>query len=103
MKEKLTPFLNFFEISTSFLTKQQQWLDSRLGSFDPDAIVRETETFATNLAIVEEQLPDISDVRHVLGQVETKLRDFNKVLPLIRTLGNPALRYCRLFAVKRRD
>ena len=79
-------------MSSSFLNQQQQWLDSRLGSFDPDTIVRETENFAQSLSTVEEQLPDISDVRHLLGQVETKLRDFNKVLPLIRTLGNPALR-----------
>lgn len=92
VRERLTPFLNFFEMSSSFLTQQQQWLDSRLGSFDPDTIVRETEHFATSLSTVEEQLPDISDVRHLLSQVETKLRDFNKVLPLIRTLGNPALR-----------
>lgn len=79
-------------MSSSFLNQQQQWLDSRLGSFDPDAIVRETENFAGSLANIEEQLPDISDIRHLLSQVEIKLRDFNKVLPLIRTLGNPALR-----------
>ena len=92
VREQMTPFLNFFEMSSSFLSKQQQWLDSRLGSFDPDAIVRETETFAANLSQMEEHLPDIADVRHLLSQVQAKLREFNKVLPLIRTLGNPALR-----------
>ena len=92
VRQQLIPFLNFFDMSSSFLHQQQQWLDSRLGSFDPDAIVRETENFAGSLASVEEQLPDIADIRHLLGQVEVKLRDFNKVLPLIRTLGNPALR-----------
>ena len=49
MRTQLTPYLNFFEMSTSFLTQQQQWLDSRLGSFDPDDIVKETEGFQANL------------------------------------------------------
>lgn len=41
---------------------------------------------------VLEDMPDVSDVRHLVSQMQAKLREFNKVLPLIRTLGNPALR-----------
>ncbi len=86
------PFLDLFEHSYSFLNQQQQWLSSRLGSFDPEIIVKETEFFQTNLAQVQDVLPDIQDVRVLVAQVELKLREFHKVLPLIRTLGNPALR-----------
>ena len=89
---RLNPYLNFFEMSTSFLAQQQQWLDSRLGSFDPDSIVKETENFHANLVQVEEDLPEVSDVRHLVAHMQNKLREFDKVLPLIRTLRNPALR-----------
>ncbi len=92
MRGRLIPFLDLFEYSYSFLNQQQQWLSSRLGSFDPGIIVNETECFQANLGQVQDVLPDVSDVRHLVAQVELKLREFHKVLPLIRTLGNPALR-----------
>ena len=64
-------------------------MNSRPGSFDPETIVKETEEFEKDLGRVQDRLPDIADVRYLVTQVEGKLRK----LPLIRTLGNPALRF----------
>ena len=96
LQMRLKPFLNLYEISFKFLKQQQTWLNSRLGSFDPETIVKETEEFEKNLGRVQDRLPDIADVRYLVTQVEGKLREFHLFLPLIRTLGNPALRFLYL-------
>lgn len=56
--DKLRPYKQLYDACQDFLTKQQLWLTSKIGSFDPEEIESEVSTSFRNVYKLEKQFHD---------------------------------------------
>lgn len=91
-QDKLAPFVRLYEISMDFMDKQKTWFESPMGTHHPDDINKQVEDSLKTVIKLEKDFSEIPAAKTLVVDVRQKIEDFKDKMPIIKTLGNPALR-----------
>ncbi|KAF7398391.1 hypothetical protein HZH66_006288 [Vespula vulgaris] len=89
--DRLVPFKRLFDITCEYLTKHDQWINSTIGSYDPETINDEVDQAYRSLYKLEKSFIE-PESRNLADAVLEKIEDFKDRMPIILTLGNPGLK-----------
>lgn len=90
--DKLRPYKSLYDNATDFLQKSDLWLNSMIGSFEPEEIDTEVSQFFRVIYKLEKQFADRPATKDLAGTVRERIEDFKDYMPIIQTLGNPGLK-----------
>ncbi|XP_066592221.1 dynein axonemal heavy chain 7-like [Prorops nasuta] len=91
ISDKLSPYKKLYDASCDFLTSHKNWMESKIGSYDPEEI--ETETALAYRSIMKlDKILQEPIVRKLLETVKSIIDDFKDHMPVIASLGNPSLK-----------
>lgn len=90
--DKLAPYKKLYDNATSFLEKQDLWLNSKVGSFDPEEIDTETGVYYRNVYKLEKVFSDKPATQELATNVREQMDEFKEHMPIIQTLGNPGMK-----------
>lgn len=74
------------------MAKYDIWMNSRIGSFDPEEIDQDAGAWFRMIYKLEKQFQDQPATRGLAETVRQKIEDFREHLPIIQTLGNPGMK-----------
>ncbi|KAK2587842.1 hypothetical protein KPH14_003939 [Odynerus spinipes] len=89
--DKLTPFKKLFDTTCEYLTKYDKWINSMIGTFDPETIDDEVSQAFRAIYKLEKSFQE-PDSRNLAEMVRDKIEDFKDRMPVVLTLGNPGLK-----------
>ncbi|XP_065655373.1 dynein axonemal heavy chain 7 isoform X2 [Hydra vulgaris] len=89
---KLTPFLRLYETTIEFDEKYKFWMESPLGSSDPDIIEQEASNIWRTFYKLEKTFKDVPIAQNIASKMKLKVDSFKEHLPLIAVVFNPGLR-----------
>ncbi|XP_078046876.1 dynein axonemal heavy chain 7-like [Augochlora pura] len=89
--DQLKPFKQLFDAICDFMTKQELWLGSMIGSYSPEDIENDVGHAYRTIYKLEKSFQE-PDLRDLAGNVREKIEDFRDRMPIILTLGNPGLK-----------
>lgn len=90
--DKLRPYKQLYDNSTDFVTKQNTWLNSQIGSHDPEDIEVDVTTLFRNVYKLEKIFSEKPETKNLAVAVRQKIEDFKENMPVIQTLGNPGMK-----------
>ncbi|KAF5288992.1 hypothetical protein FQA39_LY03871 [Lamprigera yunnana] len=90
--DKLLPYKKLYDYSMNFITQHDKWINSKIGSYDPDVIETEVGTCYRNVYKLEKLFADKPVVQELAATVRERTEAFKELLPIIQTLGNPGMK-----------
>ncbi|XP_044001453.1 dynein axonemal heavy chain 7-like [Aphidius gifuensis] len=91
ISDKLSPYKKFYDIACEFITQHNTWMDSMIGSFDPEIIENDSGT-AYRTVLKLEKIFQEPTVRKLAETVRLQIEEFREHMPLICNLGNPGMK-----------
>ncbi|XP_026297252.1 dynein heavy chain 7, axonemal isoform X2 [Apis mellifera] len=89
--DKLMPFKRLYDISCDFLNNYEKWMESMIGTYEPDDIDMETGTAFRTIyrleKVIQEPIP-----KSLAETVRLKIEAFKEHMPIIYTLGNTSMK-----------
>ncbi|XP_035712381.1 dynein heavy chain 7, axonemal-like [Folsomia candida] len=92
ISDKLAPYLRLYESGAEFLEKKEVWLNSQVGTHDPELIENDVMNLWRTIIKLEKSFGDVPLVKELVVQIKGLIDIFKERLPIIQTLGNPGLR-----------
>ncbi|KOX76420.1 Dynein heavy chain 7, axonemal [Melipona quadrifasciata] len=89
--DQLKPFKQLFDAICDFLTKHDKWLNSMIGSYNPEDIDNDVGYAFRTIYKLERSFHQPA-LRQLAASVREKIEDFREHMPIIFTLGNPGLK-----------
>ncbi|XP_015178312.1 PREDICTED: dynein heavy chain 7, axonemal, partial [Polistes dominula] len=89
--DRLAPFKKLFDTACEYLSKYEQWINSRIGSYDPETIEEEVGQAYRAIYKLEKSFQE-PDSRNLAATVLDKIEDFKDRIPVVLTLGNPGIK-----------
>ncbi|XP_033175116.1 dynein heavy chain 7, axonemal [Bombus impatiens] len=89
--DQLKPFKLLFDAICDFLTKQDKWLNSMIGSYNPEDIDNDVGYAFRTIYKLERSFQEPA-LRQLAASVREKIEDFREYMPIVFTLGNPGLK-----------
>nr|XP_033343017.1 dynein heavy chain 7, axonemal [Megalopta genalis] len=89
--DQLKPFKQLFDAICDFMTKQELWLNSMIGSYSPEDIENDVGHAYRTIYKLEKSFQE-PDLRDLASNVREKIEDFRDRMPIVLTLGNPGLK-----------
>ncbi|XP_034174982.2 dynein heavy chain at 36C [Osmia lignaria lignaria] len=89
--DQLKPFKQLFDSICDFLNKHDQWMNSMIGSFDPEQIDNDVGYAYRTIYKLEKYFQE-PDLKNLAASVREKIEKFREHMPIIYTLGNPGLK-----------
>ncbi|CAG9863347.1 unnamed protein product [Phyllotreta striolata] len=90
--DKINPYKKLFDNCMEFVTKNNLWMTSRVGSFDPEAIENDISNIYRNVYKLEKQFSDKPKTQSLATNVRERIETFKEHMPIIQTLGNPGMK-----------
>ena len=85
------PFKRLYDISCDFLNNYEKWMESMIGTYEPDDIDMETGTAFRTIyrleKVIQEPIP-----KSLAETVRLKIEAFKEHMPIIYTLGNTSMK-----------
>ncbi|KAG6798201.1 Dynein heavy chain 7, axonemal [Apis mellifera caucasica] len=89
--DQLKPYKQLFDVICDFLTKHDKWLNSMVGTYYPEEIDNDVGIAFRMIYKLERSFQEPA-LRQLAAGVRDKIEDFRENMPIIYTLGNPALK-----------
>ncbi|KAK2577836.1 hypothetical protein KPH14_001102, partial [Odynerus spinipes] len=89
--DKLSPYKKLYDVACDFLTNHDTWMNSMVGSHDPEVIESETGT-AYRTAYKLEKVFQEPAAKKLAEDVVSKMEEFKEHMPVVMTLGNPFMK-----------
>ncbi|KAJ8668953.1 hypothetical protein QAD02_000212 [Eretmocerus hayati] len=89
--DKLMPYKKFYDVACDFLSNHEKWMNSIVGSHDPDTIESETGAAYRGTLKLEKTFQEPL-LRKLAETVRIMIEEFKEHMPLIMTLGNPGMK-----------
>lgn len=85
------PFKRLYDISCDFLNNYEKWMNSVIGSYEPDEIDMETGTAFRTIYRLEKIIQE-PIAKSLAETVRLKIEEFKEHMPIIFTLGNTSMK-----------
>lgn len=92
MSDKLGPYKKLYENASDFMAKFDLWMNTRIGSFDPEEIEQDAGTWYRSIYKLEKQFSEQPATRQLAQNVREKIEEFRGHMPIVQTLGNPGMK-----------
>ncbi|XP_043799961.1 dynein axonemal heavy chain 7-like isoform X2 [Apis laboriosa] len=89
--DKLMPFKRLYDISCEFLNNYEKWMDSVIGTYEPDEIDMETGTAFRTIYRLEKIIQE-PIAKSLAETMRLKVEEFKEHMPIIYTLGNTSMK-----------
>ncbi|PBC30449.1 Dynein heavy chain 7, axonemal [Apis cerana cerana] len=89
--DKLVPFKRLYDISCDFLNNYEKWMNSMIGTYEPDEIDMETGTAFRTIYRLEKIIQE-PIAKSLAETVRLKIEEFKEHMPIIYTLGNTSMK-----------
>ncbi|XP_011500273.1 PREDICTED: dynein heavy chain 7, axonemal-like [Ceratosolen solmsi marchali] len=89
--DNLTPYKKFYDIACEFLSNYSKWMNSMVGSYDPDDIENDSGTAIRSIYKLSKSF-NVPALRKLSEIVSTTIEEFREHMPVIMTLGNPGMK-----------
>ncbi|XP_051171696.1 dynein axonemal heavy chain 7-like, partial [Leptopilina boulardi] len=89
--DKLGPYKKFYDAACDFISNNSNWMNSMVGSHDPDEIETVSGTLFRTILKLEKNFQEPA-VRKLAENVRANIEEFREHMPLILTLGNPGMK-----------
>ncbi|XP_025831878.1 dynein heavy chain 7, axonemal-like [Agrilus planipennis] len=90
--DKLGPYKKLYDNSVDYLNKYDKWMNSRIGTSDPEEIESEVTQIYRNIYKLEKTFQDRPATYELALTVRTQIEKFKENMPMIQSLGNPGLK-----------
>ncbi|XP_017769738.1 PREDICTED: dynein heavy chain 7, axonemal-like [Nicrophorus vespilloides] len=90
--DKLRPYKLLYDNAMEYLRKHSLWMNSKIGSFDPEDVDTETSQFYRSIYKLEKVFADRPLTEQLANTVRIQIERFKEFLPIIQTLGNPGMK-----------
>ncbi|KAF5288622.1 hypothetical protein FQR65_LT11993 [Abscondita terminalis] len=90
--DKLTPYKKLYDNSIDFITDHEQWMNSRVGTYDPEIIETAVGTYYRNIYKLEKSFSDRPEPLRLATTVIDLIEKFKEQLAIVQTLGNPGMK-----------
>lgn len=85
------PYKKFYDAACEFLSSHNQWMNSMVGSYDPDVIDSDSGSALRAILKLEKMFREPL-VQKLAEKVRMTIEEFREHMPLIMTLGNPGMK-----------
>lgn len=85
------PFKRLYDISCEFLNNYEKWMDSVIGTYEPDEIDIETGTAFRTIYRLEKIIQE-PIAKSLAETMRLKIEEFKEHMPIIYTLGNTSMK-----------
>ncbi|KYN44278.1 Dynein heavy chain 7, axonemal [Trachymyrmex septentrionalis] len=89
--DRLLPFKKLFDSICEYLAKYDKWINSTIGSYNPEDIDNDVGTYYRTIYKLEKAFQE-PDVRELAAAVRERIDEFKERMPMVMTLGNPGLK-----------
>ncbi|KAF3422790.1 hypothetical protein E2986_04661 [Frieseomelitta varia] len=89
--DKLVPYKRLYDTTCEFLTNYDTWMNSMIGSYEPEAIETATAVAYRTIYKLEKSIQE-PKAKRLVETIRTKIEEFKEHMPVIATLGNPSLK-----------
>ncbi|XP_053982409.1 dynein axonemal heavy chain 7 [Hylaeus volcanicus] len=89
--DQLKPFKQLFDAICDFLTKYDKWMNSMVGTYDPEDIDNDVGLAYRTIYKLEKTFQE-PDLKNLAISVREKIEEFRDHMPIVSTLGNPGLK-----------
>ncbi|XP_076646690.1 dynein axonemal heavy chain 7 [Halictus rubicundus] len=89
--DKLMPFKKLYDAGCEFLTNYDAWMNSMVGSHDPEEIDAATGIAYRTIYRLERSIQEPIG-KKLAETVRTRIEEFKEHIPIITTLGNPSMK-----------
>ncbi|XP_068620866.1 dynein axonemal heavy chain 7 [Battus philenor] len=90
--DRLVPFKKLFDAGYDFIEKYNTWMQSKVGSHDPEDIEGDVSYYYKIVYKLEKSFQDTPDTHNLAVSVREKMDEFKTHMPIIQTLGNPGMK-----------
>ncbi|XP_037882003.1 dynein heavy chain 7, axonemal-like [Glossina fuscipes] len=88
----LKPYKTLYDAGQEFFDKRDLWLNSQIGTYEPDVIAEELATIYRIIQKLEKQLSDRPHTSELIRDIKENIESFRENMPIISTLGNPGMK-----------
>ena len=92
VSDKLGPYKKLYENASDFMAKFDLWMNTRIGSFDPEEIETDAGNWYRTIYKLEKQFSEQPATRQLAQNVREKIEEFRGHMPIVQTLGNPGMK-----------
>ncbi|XP_028047400.2 dynein heavy chain 7, axonemal [Monomorium pharaonis] len=89
--DRLQPFKKLFDSICEYLTKYDQWINSTVGTYNPEDIDNDVATYYRTIYKLEKAFQE-PDVRELAATIRERIEEFKGRMPVVMTLGNPGMK-----------
>ncbi|KAH0950776.1 hypothetical protein HN011_006322 [Eciton burchellii] len=89
--DRLLPFKKLFDSICEYLTKYDNWINSTIGTYDPEEIDNDVGMYYRIIYKLEKSFHE-PELRDLASDVREKIDIFKKRMPIVKTLGNPGMK-----------
>ncbi|KAM7353017.1 dynein heavy chain at 36C isoform 1-T1 [Cochliomyia hominivorax] len=90
--DQLKPYKTLFDAGQEFMDKYDLWMNSQVGSFDPDEIDNDVANIYRIIQKLEKQMGDHPTTMILIKDIKDQIEAFREHMPIISTLGNPGMK-----------
>ncbi|XP_021921863.1 dynein heavy chain 7, axonemal isoform X5 [Zootermopsis nevadensis] len=89
---KLSPYKKLYETATDFIVRHDLWMNTQVGSHDPDEISTDVDTCYRTIHNLEKIFAEQLAVKDLTSTIRENIEEFREHVPIIQTLGNPGMK-----------
>ncbi|XP_050461697.1 dynein axonemal heavy chain 7-like [Cataglyphis hispanica] len=89
--DRLQPCKKLFDTICEFLDKYDKWMNSMIGTYNPEEIDNDVANYYRVIYKLEKSLYE-QDVRDLAVTIRERIDDFKDRMPIVMTLGNPGMK-----------
>nr|XP_034195921.1 dynein heavy chain 7, axonemal-like isoform X1 [Osmia lignaria] len=89
--DKLSPYKKLYDAACDFLTNYDTWMNSMIGSQDPEDIEMATGTAYRTVFRLERSIQE-PIAKKLAETIRINIEEFKEHMPVISTLGNPSMK-----------
>ncbi|XP_017763577.1 PREDICTED: dynein heavy chain 7, axonemal-like [Eufriesea mexicana] len=89
--DKLSPYKKLYDAACDFLTNYDTWMNSIIGSHEPEVIETGTGTAYRTIYRLERSIQE-PITKKLAEIIREKIEEFKENIPVITTLGNPSMK-----------
>ncbi|KAL6424719.1 hypothetical protein ACFW04_009997 [Cataglyphis niger] len=89
--ERLQPCKKLFDTICEFLAKYDKWMNSMIGTYNPEEIDNDVGNYYRVVYKLEKSLYE-QNVRDLAIIIRERIEDFKDQMPIVMTLGNPGMK-----------
>uniref|UniRef100_A0A1A9WZZ0 Dynein axonemal heavy chain 7 n=1 Tax=Glossina brevipalpis TaxID=37001 RepID=A0A1A9WZZ0_9MUSC len=88
----LKPYKALYDAGQDFFDKSELWMNSQIGTFEPDVIAEDVSSIYRIIQKLEKQMSDRPHTSELIRDIKENIESFRENMPIISTLGNPGMK-----------